>query len=82
MVSFLEYFFETRKVDVELSAQISSYDQRAMTEGRQIVDVAIGTTKGFLYPEEMTARIEEKTIGMISESLIIFHRDKDCLRKL
>ena len=66
-VSFLENFFESRKADFELDTQIVSHEQRALTAGRQIVDVQKGTTKGFLYPEEMMRKIRKKTLGMLKK---------------
>ena len=55
-----------------MSVQVLSYENRAKTEGRQIVDVAMGNADGFLYPEELTAKMQEKAFGINSISFSLF----------
>ena len=63
---FTEGFFESLKID---ESQISNYEQLVQTEESKIVDVKRGNIQGFPNPEQISAKIEEKTSGMIKISL-------------
>ena len=77
-VSFLENFFESRKADFELDTQIVSHEQRALTAGRQIVDVQKGTTKGFLYRSELKTGKEMPQKGYVEME---YNCDQEWLEK-